>query len=160
MKNIYFALICSLLILSCEKKQGSPEGDLFKLDTSRCVFVNKSGVEVAFVVKFRDSGYDYAIDIPDSLVLPPNAEYGWEVYYPATKNSPVLYPDPPLGDIVFIKLYFDKTLDVKSFAPGRYPLHLQNYEEEPNPVVYKHIWRYTFTAEDYQRALEQNNTDK
>lgn len=158
MKDIYFIFICSLLILSCAKKQGNHEENLLKLDTSRCVFVNKSGVEVAFVVKCRDNGYAYSTDIPDSLVLLPDTEYGWDVYYPTTKNSPVLYPYPPLGDISFIKLYFDKTLDVKRFEQGRYPLHLSNYVEGPNSVKYKHIWTYTFTVEDYQRAVKQNNT--
>lgn len=140
-KKLVFISAITLFLISCEEKPHK-----IVEHTTKYAFVNKSGVEVAIVPK-ESKAY-----IPDSLVLQNGGSYCWDVLYP--------YPINRNNDPVYI--YFNKTVVVRYFDyPGtaRDPRHSGQYTDElvKDGLSY---YTYTFTAEDYQRALELNNSDR
>lgn len=153
-------LFLALFIVSCNNQPKEDEG--FKLDRCKFSFVNKSGVEVAVLVKHISYDDIFYFNFPDSIVLGPDQEYSWDIYLQEyyTKTSPAYHPNPPLGEVRAIKLYFDKTVlkEYKSYPKeDRYPADMSNYvKSASSDERYKKQWTYTFTEEDYQKALEQN----
>lgn len=140
MKKKIFLLITTIFLSSCKEEKPNSAVDYLTL----YAFVNNSGVEVAIVPKGTGAL------IPDSLVLQDGGSYFWSVNdpYPINKNN-----DP-------VCVYFDKT--VASYYEGypgtpRDPRHAGQYTGSIVKDGLKYNV-YTFTVEDYQWALEQNNT--
>lgn len=155
MKKIVWIFILVFFLTACEKNTSPKKQEEIVFETSRCIFMNKSGVEVAVVLIGRRTRQS-DIAFPDSLVLAPDKEYGWDVRYDVTKFEPpyrTVYP--PLGEVTCLKLYFDKTIGLDRF--NKELQHLVYYTEVPNPEKYAHIYTYTFTEEDYQWALKNGN---
>lgn len=157
-KLIVFFL--ALFAVSCENK---PQDDnRYKQVPGKFIFDNQSGVQVAVVIDFNYPPHSEEVNIPDSLVLQPNQQHSWDmrVWEFYTKTSLVMYLDPPLGRESKVKLYFDKTVLVEYVSPkeDRSPIEMSNYVKSgSDDQKYKKQWTYTFTVEDYQRAVEQNN---
>lgn len=139
-KKIAFLFICTLFLGACEEKPHK-----IVEHTIAYAFMNKSGVKVAIVPKGTFS------NIPDSLVLENEEPYFWSVH----DSGPI----SKIYDPIYI--YFDEKYVVRYFDyPGtaRDPRR-SSYTDEliKDGLSY---YTYTFTVEDYQRALELNNSDR
>lgn len=160
-KLIVFFL--ALFAVSCENKPQDDEK--FKLECYKMSFDNQSGVQVDVVIRYESITEFYFVGVPETFVLQSNQKYSWDMYVPEyfTKTSLAYYPDLPLGRVNKIEVCFDKTVLVEYVSPkeDRNPAVLSNYVESgSDDPKYKKQWTYTFTVEDYQRAVKQNSAQK
>lgn len=138
-KKITLAFICTLFLFGCEEEPH----DIVEKTTILYAFFNKSGVQVAVVPKGKSP------NIPDSLVLENEAFHLWSINIPYVLSE--YYDDP-------VKIYFNETvvINYNGFPRDvRDPRESNQYFDELIMDGFNYN-TYTFTVEDYQRAVEQN----
>lgn len=144
MKKILFVFVFSLLISSCEEKPHDVVDYL-----QRYAFINNSGVKIAIVPK------GYSSNLPDSLVLGKDEIVSWGIWSGLPISNDYLDP---------VKVYFNENVSV--LYSGDFTENIHD-PRSPNNYVKNVLLEdglqsdvYTFTPEDYQRALEHNKTEK
>lgn len=141
MKKIIIFLLCGLLLGACTQVKDEVTRD----PVQYFAFTNKSGVKVAIVPKGTYS------TLPDSLVLEEGKSYFWSV----DDATPIREPSDP------INVYFNETVVLyynDSFGSDfKDPRNWTNYTEKLLNEYNHEADTYTFTTEDYQRALEHQN---
>lgn len=126
-------------------------------------YINKTGVEVALVGKANKN-----FNIPDSIVIPNGGTFECSYSYPSTEEGGLLTFPFDLGNQsadskqIPMTIYYNKEVHV-SYTPqslGKNPTILgdnSSYSEKrtdgKNFTLV--IWTYTFTEQDYQKAIEK-----
>lgn len=140
MKKQIVPLILSFLLSACTISQDNVIRDRVNF----FAFENKSGVKVAIVPKGVYS------NLPDSLVLEDGESCFWGVDGP----TPIQEWSSPLA------VYFNETVILyynDNFGSDfKDPRNWVNYTEKSLHEDKYEADTYTFTVEDYQRAVEQN----
>lgn len=160
-KNRMISLLVLLsLVVSCKDK---PMDDTYFRSTyDECTMNNESGVTVKVEI-IENSNY---VQFPTSLTLSPGMKYTWVVPdYEKTKTSPPYPFYPPFGEErpESATIYFADSKPVE-YSGSRYnerdPREIDSYVyQESDKTNEKELWSiyvYTFTIEDYQNALKQN----
>lgn len=124
----------------------------------KCVMVNQSGVKVTFEIRVHDTN----VIFPEKLDILPNEKFEWSfesvksIARNEVKTSPIPPVEVPFGsDPGIAKVTFDgNAVVVYDVYQGRDPRDRDYYVRE---VIDKEneTFTYTFTAEDYQNALNK-----
>lgn len=156
-RKIILTSIAAMLLMSLIGCSISDQGSIHRIHR----YINKSGVEIAMV------GKAFGADIPDSLVIPNGKTFECGLRYPGMSEGEYEIFPYDFGnsyneaEYIPIKVYYDKKICVSYTYKdkGKNPMMLEEGSyvkertEKKNLITV--IYTYTFTAEDYQKVLQE-----